>query len=138
WHMFTDYPMGCGHRCTATLSPQYLDRKYLADSGGQLARSSHNTFMSLLVEQGIPGAIAYVVFLGWVAREILALRRATRNGDGSLPVLVPAIGAVLCCLIVGDMFVDYVKAEVRIWFIALPIVTLHLASRKVTAESRHG
>jgi hypothetical protein len=58
--MAAGYPHGAGHRGTAALSPQYLDREWLTfgtdDSEEEAARSSHNTFMTVLVEQGIPGS----------------------------------------------------------------------------------
>ena len=61
WEMAKKYPFGAGHRGTAVLSPQYLDPMYLSRTSvnGKMVvgqRSSHNTFMTALVEQGIPGA----------------------------------------------------------------------------------
>ncbi|MEZ5566598.1 MAG: O-antigen ligase family protein [Gammaproteobacteria bacterium] len=65
WKMFLAYPLGTGHRGTAVLSPRYLDAKYPSrDGAGVVAeRSSHNTFLTLLVEQGVPGAVLFIALL---------------------------------------------------------------------------
>lgn len=126
WNMFEAHPMGCGHRCTATLSRQYLDDVYLVRTGDELARSSHNTFMTMLVEQGIFGAIFYVVAAIWVARKIAALRRSLAGRDDFLASIYPAVAASLIAVFVGDLFVDYLKLEVRIWFLGFLMVILKL------------
>ena len=117
--MFADYPMGCGHRCTAVLSPIYLDEKHLTGEEGRRARSSHNTFMSLLVEQGIPGGVLYVLLLIWIARTTFRLQYRMRSSNGLLPITYAATVAILGAITVGDIFVDYLKFEARVWFLAL-------------------
>lgn len=135
WSMFEAYPMGCGHRCTATLSRQYLDDIYLVRTGDELARSSHNTFMTMLVEQGIFGALFYVVAAVWVGRKIVALRRSLAGRDDFLASIYPAVAASLVAVFVGDMFVDYLKLEVRFWFLAflMVIIKLHAAEKQQRA-----
>lgn len=124
WRMFQGHPLGCGHRCTAILSPSYLDDRFLTGYGKDRARSSHNTFMSLLVEQGVVGAIMYVVMVIWAARSLIVLRRRHRQLVDGESAMLPAIAAVLCAITVGDMFVDFLKFEIRIWFIGLTMVLL--------------
>jgi O-antigen ligase len=139
WRMFKEHPMGCGHRCTAFLSPYYLDDKYLTGEGEERARSSHNTFMSLLVEQGIPGAVFYFALVAWIGIKILALRRSLVGDDGFLACIYPAVAGSLVAVLVGDMFVDYLKLEVRIWFLAFLMVLLKLESaRKQAAAAAAG
>jgi O-antigen ligase len=139
WSMFAEHPMGCGHRCTATLSPQYLDAVYLVRTGDELARSSHNTFMTMLVEQGIFGAVFYIVAAVWVGRRIVALRRSLSGRDDFLASIYPAVAASLIAVFVGDMFVDYLKLEVRVWFLAFLMVIIKLDAaeqqRRAGAES---
>jgi O-antigen ligase len=122
FEMFADYPLGCGHRCTVVLSPAYLDDTYLTGSGERRGRASHNTFMSLLVEQGIPGAVLYVMLLLWTVRAIFRLRDRMQSSIGLLPITYTATVATLGAITVGDMFVDYLKFEARVWFLALLIV----------------
>ena len=123
FRMAQRYPQGTGHRGTATLSPMYLDEKYLTPSyhnPNQLARSSHNTFMTALVEQGVPGAIIFLGLVVWLVKTIAVLKRSIE-----LPDLLPArnsavaLAAALVVVLVSGIFVDYLKAEVQIWCFAL-------------------
>lgn len=125
--MFKNHPAGCGHRCTAVLSPNYLDEIYLSKGkAGERARSSHNTFMSLMVEQGVPGIIFYLILLMWIARTCLKLRKRMRDRVGLIPLTYGAVVAILAAITVGDMFVDYLKFEARLWFIALLMVLVRM------------
>ena len=74
--MFADHPLGCGHRCTQTLSPYYLDDEYLTGPPGSRGRSSHNTYLTLLVEQGVVGGAIVVLFVIWLIRTLLRLRNS--------------------------------------------------------------
>jgi O-antigen ligase len=131
WRMFLAYPFGCGHRCTVTLSPEYLPAERLTQGG----RSSHNTFMTLLVEQGIPGAMFYFGMIAWTWASVRRLRRDLRSADGALPAYFGATAAILGAVVVGDLFVDYLKLEVRMWFIAIMMVLLNMArERRQTAS----
>jgi len=116
--MFRDNPFGCGHRCTALLSPSYLDDKYLTGSGADRARSSHNTFMSLLVEQGVIGGVFYLVLLVWTFKALVSLRTRPAALPESGSSFVTAIAAVLAAIVVGDLFVDFLKFEIRFWYVA--------------------
>ena len=128
WQMFTDHPLGCGHRCTATLSPMYLEDRYLTGKEGNRARSSHNTFMTLLVEQGILGVVLYALLLIWIARTTFRLRRNLYQSIGLIPNTYAATVAILGAITVGDMFVDYLKFETRVWFLAILMVIDRMAS----------
>lgn len=129
--MFADHPFGCGHRCTVALSPQYLDLQYLTGTDpDHLGRSSHNTFMSLLVEQGLPGALMYVLLLLWIFACVRSLKRHYRNDEGFEAMLFPAVASILGAITLGDMFVDYLKSEVRLWFLAVLMVLMNLAARE--------
>ncbi|MEL7186306.1 MAG: O-antigen ligase family protein, partial [Pseudomonadota bacterium] len=135
FEMSKAYPLGCGHRCTAVLSPNYLDDAYLTVSpSGVKARASHNTFMTMLVEQGIPGAIFYFMLLLWMARTCLRLRRPMRDREGLIPQTYAAVVAVLAAITVGDLFVDYLKFEARLWFISILMVLVRMNAEMVEAE----
>jgi len=135
WEMFQAYPMGCGHRCTVTLSPNYMDDQYLTGPPENRGRSSHNTFMSTLVEQGIPGALLYIMMVVWTGLKLLSLWKNCKNAEGSIPMIFPAVAGVLTITIVADLFVDYLKLEVRIWFIALLLVLVRMTQRAERPET---
>jgi hypothetical protein len=139
WRMFEAYPLGCGSMCTAVLSPHYLARKYLAQMGNGsdvMARSSHSTAMSLLVEQGVPGVIFYVIILGWTYKTLRQLARShARDGPGTMSTVLPAVAAIMAAITVGDVFVSYMKLEIRVWFIAVLMAMLNLDARARAAQS---
>lgn len=133
WRMFKQYPMGCGAMCTAVLSPQFIDERYLASvapGSTERRRASHNTFMSMLVEHGAPGALFYVFMLLWEYISLRKLATAFRQESGFMPTLFPAVAAVLAGITVGDMFVSYAKFEIRIWYIAILMAMLNLAAQR--------
>lgn len=135
WRMFKAHPLGCGHRCTALLSGSYLDDKYLTGVEGERARSSHNTFMSLLVEQGLPGAVFYAAMLVWLARSTLILWRIYRVSESPESRIFPAVAAVLAAITIGDMFVDFLKFEIRLWFIGITMVLVGTPSGQISADA---
>lgn len=142
--MAIDYPFGVGHRGTAVLSPRYLDERWLtrsaADPFGLGARSSHNTFMTALVEQGIPGAVMFLWLVGWLVRQVgvLKLLRSEKADSSSiLPVLAPAAFAACIVVFVAGNFTDYLKTEVQIWMLAILATTtlvLHQRDRAAAME----
>ena len=138
FEMFAEYPMGCGHRCTATLSPLYLDDIYLTGYEGNRGRSSHNTFLTLMVEQGIPGMVMYLLYLSWILRMALRLRERMCSSSGILATTYTATVAILGAITVGDLFVDYLKFETRFLFIALFIVIDQMAANEVREATADG
>jgi len=126
--MFRDYPMGCGHKCTDELSPRYLRSDELVYGLGQ--RSSHNTFMSMLVDHGIPGAVFYGVMLLWIFFSLRRLVRLTRRRDDFLRMLLPGLAAALASMTLADMFVPYMKYEIRFWLMTMLMVSIDLAIRE--------
>ncbi|MBW7930600.1 MAG: O-antigen ligase family protein [Gammaproteobacteria bacterium] len=133
------YPMGTGHRGTAVLSPLYIDEKYMAadsvDSSGQRSRSSHNTFMTAWVEQGFPGAAMFILMCLWSWRSVRRLRRLQKDGDAEPMAQTAALAAALLLAFFAGMFVDYLKAEVQIWLLALIASQLAMEMQKDVADS---
>lgn len=133
WKMAQRFPLGAGHRGTEILSPQYLDEKYLANIPGQAqrTRSSHNTFMTALVEQGIPGALLYVALWLWVARTVRRLKLHARlHWSPGAGAQLAGVGGALALVFVTSMFVDYLKIEVQVWLFALLASFSALARRE--------
>lgn len=121
--MFLAYPMGSGHRGTAALSPDYLGREWLTVATGEhestAARSSHNTFMTALVEQGVPGAIMYLALVCWVVAAIVQVRRwKTPADDAVLTTQAATLCAALVVVLVTGMTADFLMAEVQFWLYA--------------------
>ena len=132
--MFRSHPLGVGHRGFASLSAHYLASEYLVDG----ARSSHNTPLTALVEQGIPGAIMYLMLMMWIARSCII---ASRSAKAKKPLLTVSMTAAVCgglvTAIVGGLFADFLKAEVMVWLLAL-LASLRamLAAAPVVAATR--
>ena len=134
WEMFLAYPMGSGHRGTAALSRRYLDDRWLttSDVEEERARSSHNTFMTTLVEQGVPGALMFIWLSIWTLRALVRLRSFARShGDPELTTLGATVGAVLGVVFVSGSTADFLMAEVQFWMFALLVTLLQLGQRVV-------
>lgn len=121
--MFLAYPMGTGHRGTVALSRDYLDHEWLAQSVDgteeSRARSSHNTFLSAMVEQGIPGALLYLAITLWCFGVMLRLRALDRAGvDPGLVTLGASVCGALAVVWMAGHTADYLMAEVQFWLFA--------------------
>jgi len=123
--MFRDYPMGTGWRGTATLSPRYLDEKYLSGGG----RSSHNTFLTTLVEQGVPGAVLYIWLTLWTIRAIYSLRSRRRGASPQFVSLAATISGVLAVVFASGLTADFLMAEVQFWMLAALVSTIGFATK---------
>jgi len=145
-NMAKQCPLGCGHRASEVLSPQFLDPQYLTGAG---FRSSHNVFMTLLVEQGIPGVIIFLLIVKWTGASLRRLKRETARSDATVEqntraVHAAAIGGSLVVVLVGGLFADFSKCEVQIWMIALlaslvqpPVTVSALAPAAIAARDQH-
>ncbi len=126
--MFVDHPLGVGHQGTAHLSQDYIDERYLVQSTKK--RSSHNTILTVLVDQGIPGIVLFVILAAMVLRILSRLKFLDRNG---LPTTLGAtramLGAALVSILGAGMFAQYFKAEVMIWTLALLAILWRLSGR---------
>jgi O-antigen ligase len=137
--MFAAHPFGAGHKGTAVLSPQYLDRKWLTFRAGedesQAARASHNTFLTLLVEQGVFGALFYLLLVLWGFRAGLQLKRASGISADPRPVAygLASLSALAVVLVAGQ-FTDYLMAEVQIWMAAILVASLRALALPARAE----
>jgi len=125
------YPLGCGSRCTDVLSPLFLPEKDLAATTGR--RSSHNTFLTMLVEQGIPGAVLYLGMVGWIVSFLRSASRPVSTSPSEAMLLIPAVAGSLVAILVGDLFVQYPKFEIRIWFLTMGMVLLGMVTARSVA-----
>ena len=130
--MAADYPMGVGFRGTVVLSPRYLDSEWLTrvpDIGtGSEGRSSHNTFMTTLVEQGVPGALMYSGQIVWLLLAMFRIRRlGSRGADPELKTMTSALCGALVVVFVSGLATDYLMAEVQFWLFAALVSAFQLA-----------
>jgi hypothetical protein len=116
--MARDYPFGAGYRGNEKLSAYYIPPEYLTAETS--TRSAHNTALAILVDNGIPGLILYVLMVGWVAVRLTALLLLDRHGlPTELGGYRAALGACLAAIFVGGQFINALRLEVGIWMIAM-------------------
>lgn len=127
--MAVEHPLGAGHRGSEALSANYLDPIFLTAGG---ARSSHNSALTVLVEQGIPGMLLFVAIALWSLRVMLKLRRETNAGslDIEAGIANAGVGAALTVILVAGIFADFSKCEVQIWMFALLASLQSMQGRK--------
>jgi O-antigen ligase len=112
-----DHPFGIGHRGIVVLAPKYLPPEYLAAQG---SRSSHNTYLSVLSEQGVPGAVLFGALMLWALRRVWRMRDLRHRPElARFTGQLAAVAAMLAVAAVGGLAVDYLKAEVQLWSLAL-------------------
>jgi hypothetical protein len=120
--MFMGHPMGCGARCTDVLSPRYLSPEQLAGKvGEEKARSSHNTFMTMAVDHGVIGAALYILMIVWLVVAVAKCRSMLDHHSPVIRAAFPAVAGSLGCIIIGDLFVQYPKLEIRFWMLLIMI-----------------
>ena len=137
--MFAEYPFGSGYRGTVELSPRFIDRQWLTvgkdGDESSAARASHNTFMTTLVEQGVPGAVLFLWLFGWVCLSVPRIRRNAANRvDPDLATLAGAACGALMVVFVAGMATDYLMAEVQFWLYALLVSALQLSQADLLAR----
>lgn len=131
--MFADYPLGVGHQGTAYLSRKYLGEQWLAANSGD--RASHNTVMSVLVDQGVPGIALFVALGIAVTKSLKRLKKMDVKGlPASLSLYRTMVGGSLVAGIGAGMFAQNLKAEVLIWNLALLAALWQLARRAMPVE----
>jgi O-antigen ligase len=137
--MFIDHPLGAGHQGTAALSRGYLDEKWLAADSGD--RSSHNTVLSVLVDQGLPGIVVFLVLAISITRTMRKKNRFADHESSDRNALYFAmLGGTLVAIIGCGMFAQFLKAEVQVWVLALIAVMLNhemrIARKPDSVDSR--
>jgi hypothetical protein len=123
--MAARYPHGAGFRGTAAMSSEYLDAKWLSGVDERAARSSHNTFMSALVEQGILGALVYLWMCAWGVMVVARLKALQRQ-RASIELTAPAVASCVGIAVVwtAGQFTDYLMTEVQFWLFAVLAASL--------------
>ncbi|MCW5662457.1 MAG: O-antigen ligase family protein [Piscinibacter sp.] len=138
--MFLDYPLGTGWRGTAALSLRYMDERWMAGDAGEVpSRSSHNTFLTALSEQGLPGALIYGTLLMWVAGAVLRVKRMNKpHHDPDVTSMGAALCAAIVSLLTAGLAADYLTKEVQFWLYAALSSVLWLGESVVAAAVQPG
>jgi len=124
--IFADHPFGVGHQGTAILSTQYIAEEWLDPTVN--SRSSHNTVLTVLVDQGLPGIILLTILAFHIIGTLRRLKALDRYGlPYRLAVFRAMIGAVIASILAAGMFAQYFKAEVLIWALILLAVLQRLS-----------
>jgi O-antigen ligase len=111
-----EHPLGVGHRGIVVLSPRYLPVEYLSGGG----RASHNTYLTVLSEQGVPGALIFGALMVWALRRVWRMRDLRHRPETTrMAGQLAAVAAMLTVAAVGGLGVDYLKAEVQVWSLIL-------------------
>jgi len=133
--MFASHPMGIGYRGTVVLSQQYLDRKWLTLGDDTPTRSSHSTFLTAMVEQGLPGGLIYGVLVLWVLAAAVRVRRLNATStDPEIVTLAASLCAALTAVLVAGISADYLTKEVQFWLYAALLSAFWLAGGTRSAE----
>ena len=83
-------------------------------------RSSHNTLLSVLVDQGVPGIIIALAMIITVLSLVRRFKKLDDQGlSRELGLFRAAIGATLAAILTSGMFTNYLKAEIQLWGLAL-------------------
>jgi hypothetical protein len=92
--------------------------------------------MQILVEQGIVGALLYIILCLWVVRELLMLKRLDKEGlSPEFGVYRAGIGSALAGAFAAELFLGTLKAEVNIWLLAL-LAAFSMVCKQSVAEKR--
>lgn len=137
-----DYPFGAGGRSFVYLSPQYISADRLTGSG---IRASHNTFLLILVEQGIIGLLLYLYFISELFRGLFKARIELFHKSvyfSTLPTefsllyaLLIATTSSLAGMVVSSFFIDRLYYECFYLLAALSPVIFHLVQQPQAFES---
>lgn len=117
--MFGNHKLGTGARGTLVLSPAYIPAQFLDPKTGH--RASHNTYASVLVDHGIPGALLFAGITIWAVRRLRRLAKSVRSDETrrTEALLITSTAASFLALLAGGAFGNYIKMEVFYWMLAL-------------------
>jgi O-antigen ligase len=135
--MAADHPFGAGPDGFRDLAHLYMPPEILVEKGGAGygRRAAHNTYLQVIVEQGVAGL---AVFFFMCVSVVLTLRRSFRSvqkSDGLDPFwrnLIFATAVSFLTSLAGGLVTNRVYYEFFWWQIALAVVAASLAQAEVT------
>jgi O-antigen ligase len=124
WKIFLDHPMmGTGLGTLQMIFPPY-DSLY----DGRVVNHTHNDYLELLSETGVPGGVCCAWFLGVLLLESL---KGLGNLQSSFNSAINLSGLVGCCGILVHSLVDFnlhIPANALLFFVAAHLATVRIQS----------
>lgn len=141
--MVKDYPFGAGGGGFQILSPYYMPPTLLTEG----IRSSHNTYLQILVEQGLVGLFLFLLFCLSTVRMLHEIRKNTMSSSHRLDedrvqsffVNSLAVEAAFVGVLISGFFVDRLYFEILYWLAALAAILyfLEMNIRLLPSELLH-
>jgi len=136
--MIADYPLGAGGYGFLYLSPNYLPARLIEARVGR--RAPHNTYLLIVVEQGVVGAPIFIIFLVRLTKTSFLVKKqiiqATMQGKShpnhtNLYMFSNAALAGLAGLLVAATFTDRLYYEGLYFLTAIFPAILHISTREL-------
>ena len=135
WRMFLDHPMGVGYRNYPYTSPRYLGRGMLTkDVEGELVRSAHNSYFTVLCETGVFGFGFWIAAFGGTILMLRRIRKRVGPNMGPLEYYATGLEIGLCGWAIGGWVQSYHEVDPAYWFVGFAIVLFRLQHQR-QAES---
>jgi O-antigen ligase len=74
---------------------------------GGFANRAHNDWAELILEAGLLGLLAELLFAAWLAARTFQMWRLKPSADTGLSMMLPRAAAVAILLLLAHSFVDY-------------------------------
>lgn len=110
-----DYPFGTGGGGLMELSPYYFSNELIEKTTGK--RASHNTYLLLLIEQGVIGLFLYILFILSIFNNLLfnkkesTLNNQSIEGCKYIKSQGHAIASSICGFLIASLFIDRLYFE---------------------------
>jgi O-antigen ligase len=131
WRMFLDHPMGVGYRNYPQTSPRYLDTGYLTKADdGELVRSAHNTYFTVLCETGVFGFAIWIAGFGGTILMLRGIRKRAGPNMGRLEFYATGLEIGLFGWCIGGWFQSYHEVDPAYWFVGFAVVLFRLVHQR--------
>jgi putative inorganic carbon (hco3(-)) transporter len=137
--MVNDYPMGAGPNSFKHLARFYMPDEVLTfkPDAPYGVRAAHNTYLQILVEQGYPGFIIWIMLC---LHTLLILRRGVNKlkspakSDSFIGFTIFGITVSFVCTLVGGLTMSRIYYEFFWWQVALAIVVFSIITESEGKE----
>lgn len=138
--MANDYPMGAGPNSFKNLARFYMPDEVLTfkPDAPYGVRAAHSTYLQVLVEQGYPGFIIWIMLC---LHTLIILRsginklKSTAKSDSFMGFTIFGITVSFVCTLVGGLTMSRIYYEFFWWQVALTIVTFSII---IESEGKEG
>lgn len=125
FRMAKDYPFGTGSDGFRRLSPNYLPDSLMSNTG---ERVPHNTYLLVLIEQGVVGFLVFVMILWSCIGSLTSnIKKFLRDNSSIYFISLGLLGSLFVHLF-GSIFGDRLYYEFFFVLIALVIINKNLSA----------